>query len=251
MTTRHACGVVQRSIERHFRGAAHDELAMRAHLPGCEACRAYYNRRLLVEQLDPGALGPTRRLATALGFAPHASRGFVRGWVPVAAAALLILLFLPRPHAPADFRPRGAVPEPAQPGLWIYRFPSSSKAQPVRDEIRRSDELAFAYRGSPERHYLAVFGRDEHGHVYWYHPEWTDVTLDPEAIPISTDPVRHELPAAIEHKLDGTALELCGVFSRTPRHVREIERHLEHNTAQELERTEGTHVRCQTLRVLP
>jgi hypothetical protein len=251
MTSLPTCAVARGAIERHFHATAHDERALRAHLHDCASCRAYYDRRLLVEQLEPAALGPERRLQVGLGLAPRASRRGARLWAPLAAAALLLLLVLPRLHPSPEFRARGNALAPAGPALWVYRVSPAGQGQPVRDEMRRSDELAFAYRAPAEARFLLVFGRDEHGHVYWYHPEWTDANRDPASVAIANDSVRHELPAAIAHTLDGSVHEVCGVFSRDPFAVREIEKRLDRASARELERLEGVHVLCQTLRVAP
>jgi hypothetical protein len=254
MTTTPGCASVQRGVERHFRGTGGNEVELRAHLSRCPLCRAYYGRRLLVAQLDAFSLGPEHRLAVALGLAPPARRRLVHLWVPLAATALVLLLVLPRLLAPTEFRARGGAPEFARggaPELWVYRFSSSGAVEPERGEIRRSDELAFAYRGSAEARFLLVFGRDEHGHIHWYHPEWTDASLDPASVPISADSARHELPAAISHALDGTELVLCGVFSRRALHVRDIERQLERAPVRGLESAEGTQVTCRPLRVSP
>jgi hypothetical protein len=250
MTHPAACTEVRGAIERHFRAAARNEPALRAHLHECSNCRAYYDRRLLVEHLDPAGLGPERRLQAGLGLATRASRGRVHLWVPLAAAALLLLI-LPRLHSRPEFRARGGVIEAAGPALWVYRLSPAGQGEPVRDEIRRADELAFAYRAPADARFLLVFGRDEHGHVYWYHPEWTDATRDPASVPIANAPVRHELAAAISHPLDGSVHELCGVFSRDPWPVRDAERRLAQAPVRELERLEGVRVLCQTLRVTP
>jgi len=246
-----ACAAARRYIEQHFRGASRSERALRVHLRGCSRCRGYYDRRLLVEHLDPAALGAERRLAVGLGFAPPASRGRSYLWAPLAAATLLLLLLLPRFQSPTGFRARGGAIERPGPALWVYRVSPSGKGEPVHQDIRRADELAFGYRAPTDTGFLLVFGRDEHGHVYWYHPEWTDATGDPVSISISADPSRHELPAAISHELDGKELELCDVFSRSPFRARDIERRLEQAPTHVLERLEGVHMHCRTLRVSP
>src|SRR5262245_4374923 len=74
-----------RAIDRHFAGtiSVAGERTLRAHLPGCDACRVYYRRHLVVEATLPGALGAERRLARGLGIAAPARR-----WVPAAMVAV-------------------------------------------------------------------------------------------------------------------------------------------------------------------
>ena len=68
-----------------------------------------------------------------------------------------------------------------------------------------------------------IFGVDEHGHVYWFHPAWTKETDQPTAIAIDTDGKRHELREAIAHSFDGTRLEVHGLFVDRPVTGREVD----------------------------
>jgi len=62
-------------IDAHFagRGAVARERGLREHCLGCAPCRAYYERHLLLAELNPSALGVRERLARGLGLAsrPH------------------------------------------------------------------------------------------------------------------------------------------------------------------------------------
>ena len=85
------------------------------------------------------------------------------------------------------------------------------------------DELAFAYRNPARKGRLLVFAVDEHGHVYWYHPGWSDAGQNPTAVPISAEPGLHELPAAVLHKFDGERIMIHALFTDRELSVRQIE----------------------------
>jgi hypothetical protein len=146
------------------------------------------------------------------------------------AAGVVALVAFPRRPPDSSFHPRGrgqAALAPAVTGaqLLMYRLGAGGRPEPLGDRIRRDDELAFAYRNDGQARRLMVFARDEHGHLYWYHPAWTDPAQNPEAIPLAADPGPHELPAAISQPLDGRRLEICWLFASSGQalHVREVE----------------------------
>jgi hypothetical protein len=120
-------------------------------------------------------------------------------------------------------RPRA---EAAAPALLVFRMGPGGHAEPVRDTIRRSDELAFAYRSDGKNERLMVFARDERGRIYWYHPAWTDPAQDPEAVALAREPGVHELPAAISHAFAGSRVEICALFTASNRRVRQTEAEL-------------------------
>ena len=68
-----------------------------------------------------------------------------------------------------------------------------------------------------------MFAVDEHGHVYWYHPGWSDAGQNPTAVPISAEPGLHELPAAVLHKFDGERIMIHALFTDRELSVRQIE----------------------------
>jgi hypothetical protein len=104
------------------------------------------------------------------------------------------------------------------PGAPIERLDAKS--------IGRSDSLAFAYTNRAGWPYLLVFGVDEHGHVFWYHPAWKDEKTAPRAVSIEPGAERHELPDATVHALDGQRLRVVGLFTRTPLSTRDVEARL-------------------------
>jgi hypothetical protein len=71
-----------------------------------------------------------------------------------------------------------------------------------------------------------VFGVDEHGHVFWYHPQWKRAADEPRAVAIEPTEEARELPAATRHDLDGERLTLYGVFTDEAPTVQEVERRI-------------------------
>ena len=210
-----------RLVDLHFslRIAPEGERALRAHLGGCDACRGRYRRQLLLARLDPGAASAQERLGRGLGLRSPARRRHWLALIGATAAAAAALAFWPR--ADADFTPRGT---PASlPAVVVYRIDGGGSAQPAGRAIAPSDELAFAYRNPQGRKFILVFGVDEHQHVYWYHPAWTDAAQDPAAVPIRAGADLTELSEAIAHPIDGTRLTIRAVLLDRPVRVREVE----------------------------
>jgi hypothetical protein len=129
----------------------------------------------------------------------------------------------------ADVGVRGPAKVPAArtPEVQVYRIFTgrlgSNTSEKADDFIYAGDELAFAYRNSARKGRLLVFAVDEHGHVYWYHPGWSDAGQNPTAVPISAEPGLHELPAAVLHKFDGERIMIHALFTDRELSVRQIE----------------------------
>jgi len=208
-----------RAVDRHFAGALgpRRERALRQHLPACEVCRARYERHLLLAPLDPRALPAERRIAIGLGLRPG------RAWrrpalaAAAAAAALCALLLIGR-SGPSEFTARGPHSRPAQ--LLVYRVPPGGSPVRAGRSMAAADELAFAFENPHGWRRLLVFGVDEHLHIYWYHPAWTEASSDPSAVPIAST---GELPEAISHRYDGRRLVLHAVFTDEAITVRQVE----------------------------
>jgi hypothetical protein len=225
-------------VTRHFEGrlAPVEERELRAHLPGCAACRTRYQRHLRLEALDPAALGPKARIGRGLGVLGEGdTRRVVQaivGGLALAAAVLLVVLGAHRRgHAAGDstgssaFASRGGTDATAC-RFVVYRASSGGEPERAGDSIARSDELAFSYENGGEATYLLIFAVDEHRHVFWYHPAWSDAAEDPASIRIQTTPGSHALHEAIRHELDGEELEIHALFTREPLTVRAVERRL-------------------------
>jgi hypothetical protein len=203
-------------IDRHFAGriSVADERAMRDHVASCEACRGRYRRHLVVEALDPDALGTQRRLAVGLGLRP---RRRARWLVPaVLAFAAWALVVGGRGGSHHDMTARGG----GRDDVVGFRVRDGAV---LAGAISRDDELSFAYRATGAHGFLAVFAIDVAGRVYWYYPAWTDAGTAPAAVAIHASPDLVELPEAIRHDLHAGALWIYAAFLDRPWTTVEIE----------------------------
>ena len=246
---------MRHAIAAHFAGtgAPRSEREMRAHLPVCAECHAYYERNLLLASLDPAGLSSETRLGRGLGVRMQRAPGRVTfGWFSLcgAAFAALMLFYVRQQHGvpggrpPAAARSPAAVAEPGSggelaargtpagvaaaraPEVQVYRIyigRRGTTSEKAGDFVYAGDELAFAYRNPAGKERLLVFAVDEHGHVYWYHPGWSDAGQNPTAVPISAEPGLHELPAAVLHKFDGERIMIHALFTDRELSVRQVE----------------------------
>ena len=107
--------------------------------------------------------------------------------------------------------------------LRAYRIRAGAAPMLAEGELGATDELAFGYLNPASRPWLLVYGVDEHGHVYWFHPSWDDPAQDPSAVQAAAGAGMHELPEAISHALDGRRLTLHGVLSERRLTVKQVE----------------------------
>jgi hypothetical protein len=219
---------MQPLVDAHFAGAIApaDERTMRAHLDGCDACRARYRRRLVLAKLDPEAPGVEARLAQGLGLraSPGRVRALWRVWPALAtlAAAAAVLLYVGARRGDG-FTARGAQAErPSADLLHVYRVRDGG-ASPAVVVVGRDDELAFAYENDDAKKYLMVFGVDDRGRVYWFYPAWTRAEDDPKAIEAQAGGGVHDLPEAVRHHVEGSRLEIHALYLDAPRGVHEVE----------------------------
>jgi hypothetical protein len=214
---------VRRLIDSHFAGtiAPREERAMRSHLGECAECRTYYERHLVVASLDPRAIRAEQRIATGLGLGPRRARGGT--WTAaMALATAAFALFVMQSRTSLDFTPRG-LHASAKPSFFAYRIDPAGKLDAQGGTIRATDDLAFAYTNPEGLRRLLVFGVDEHRHVYWYYPAWSDPSADPHAIAVDPGVDLRELPEAIRHEIDGDRLTIRAVFLDRDMSVRQVE----------------------------
>jgi hypothetical protein len=228
----------RRLVDRHFaaRIVTAEESALRAHLPGCDRCRRYYERHMLYAELVPGRPALAERLGVGLGIghapavpAPRAPerlpprRIWALGMTAAAAClALVVIGKLARPPA-AEFGVRGPAPDGTGTAVEIYRVAGNGSTKLSEGWMAAGDELAFAYRNPVGFARLMVFGVDDRGGIYWFHPAWTDPREDPVAVPIDAGAGPVELPEAIRHPLREGRLRLVALFTNEAISVRSVE----------------------------
>jgi hypothetical protein len=226
---------------------------MRALLPTCSDCHAFYERHLLLASLDPSGVPIETRLARGLGInQPRVPRRAFAGWLSLCGAGVAAVIMVgvvrrvPPPRSAHEIPPatvtmpmemnaadvvaRGGpanVAAAQKPELQVYRIftgkKGTSTSEKVDEFIYAGDELAFAYRNPAGKGRLLVFAEDEHGHVYWYHPGWSDAGQNPKGVPISAAPGLHELQEAVLHKFDGERIMIHALFTDRELSVRQIE----------------------------
>ncbi len=207
-----------------------DERQLRLHLTDCEECSSRYDRQLILASLDPTAAPAARRLAAGLGLKRRGGLGTLSLQLGFALAALAALVLL-QVKKPAEFAARGSEQSAQLAQVFVYRVQPGQTGQAVGSSMRASDELAFAYVNSAGFSRLLIFGEDEHGHVYWYHPAWSDGSQNPRAIAIGSGPELRELPESIAHELDGKTLKIHSIFTNADLSVRDVERLLKQRAA--------------------
>ena len=135
--------------------------------------------------------------------------------------------------------------------LRAFRIRPGAEPEPALGELGARDELAFGYLNPASHPWLLVYGVDEHGHVYWFHPSWDDPAENPSALPAQGGSGLHELPEAISHALDGRQLTLHGVLSEQRLTVRQVEALRRGHPAQAPLPLEGAQQSVLELRVTP
>jgi hypothetical protein len=218
------CALLAR-VDAHFeRHLPADEIhALFEHLPDCPSCCDRYEKQLLIETLDPQAPGPKVRMRA--GLAPVAPRriGVVvaAGVFAVAASALFVV---GRARPGESFSPRGHARNfDTSPRIEIYRVAPGTPARRIEDTIGKNDDLAFAYANPTGKLRLLVFAVDEHRHIYWYYPAWTDPKDAPQAVPIRQSKELVEMDEAVVQPIDASHVTLFAVFTDEPVDVHEVE----------------------------
>jgi hypothetical protein len=218
--------VMRAHIDQHFAGTitVDAERAMRAHLPSCAGCTRAYERHLLLAKLDPDAPSAQDRMAIGLGLRQKPVRRelFLAGVLLPAAAAIFLLIAKP-PSVDEGFHARGSGAIPASSHVVVYRVHGKEPPTVARDTIGRHDELAFSYENGGKKSNLMIFAVDEHRHVFWFYPAWTNASENPLSVAAETTPGSHPLPEAITQSFDGARLTFHGLFSDRPLSVKEVE----------------------------
>ena len=193
-----------------------------------------------------------RSLPRALGGRPDAARARASLWSKLdpanwafqpgllagaaAAAALLVVVVIGSrggpdrvavpglsapPAADSPYHPKGLGSMDAS--LLVYRTTDAGAADLVDSTIAVDDRLAFAYTNPTGKARLLVFGVDDEGNVFWYHPLWQRASENPTAVAVTRTDGRTELPVAVRHELEGRKLWIHGIFTDQELSVREVE----------------------------
>lgn len=215
-------------VDRHFAGATTPtaEHRMRQHLIGCKECQGLYRRHLLLARLDPAAPSAEDRLGAGLGVRPRPRVAKPLFVASMSLALASLLFFVVRPSGDG-FSSRGAADRVQ---LFAYRTSGGAPAR-VGSQVSRTDELSFAYVNLAAKKHLLIYAVDEHGAVYWYHPEWKRADEDPRAVAAESGTAVHELPEAVRHSFSGKKLVVWGVFTDEPLSVRQVETRLQKGAA--------------------
>jgi len=169
-----------------------------------------------------------RQHATAGMAGGRARQRWLYGGVATAlamAAGLLLALWL-RP-AGDGFATKGGSVQTAErwAGIKVWRVDRSGAVAALGTTMQADDALLFSYSNSgPDPFgYLMIFGVDQRGRVFWYHPAFTDAATDPAALPIQGGQVDVELTEQVRHELGTGRLTLYGLFTRQPLGVKIVE----------------------------
>ncbi len=219
-------------IDRYFKGTANaaESATMFDALIADEEATRYFERRRVLSDLDPQKPGAQDRIAQSLGLPtsqpatqPASLRTFFAPLLGVAAAAAAVL-FLVVPGGEDDgFSPRGGGDQPSfSEEVLVFRVDQHG-SELLKGDIAASDELAFAYRNPAGHRGLMVYGVDDAGEIYWYHPAWTDPDDNPAAIDVREGKDLVELKEAVTHDIGGRRLKIYGLFVDAPTTVREVE----------------------------
>lgn len=234
-------------IDRYFEGRAQgaDAARMFEALKDNPTAKVYFERRQLFAQTDPKGNDAKARIAANLGFqvpqsAEQRERARIASWIPrlsVAGvfAAVLLVFVVPTADEGTDrkddgFSSRGVgkIEIEVESQVIGYRILKGSEGSPAHSSklegsIDAESELAFAYVNPKGRRHLMVWGVDERGDVFWFHPAWTDPNDNPAAVSVEKGAALKELPAAISHDLRGQQLTLFALFTDERPTVREVE----------------------------
>jgi hypothetical protein len=221
-------------VDLHFtaRITPADEIKMRRHLGKCQACRARYDRWLVLAEIDHTVPSRTHRLAVGLGLIPPHLNWRAPAYPLLLAATLGSLgLVLTDGRFHTKTRPseaaadRAASVDGAEFAVFGAGHDGSDPAiLHPHAEIAPDQPLGFAYANAADSKHMMIFGVGEHRHVVWYQPDPVDQRANPAAPPVVHGELVHELSEKITHTLDEGELQLFAVFTnRDDLRVSEVE----------------------------
>lgn len=109
-------------------------------------------------------------------------------------------------------------------GVRLYRAREGAP-EPVTRAVTRSDGLLFAYTNRSEApfEFLMLFGVDQGGAVYWFHPAYERLGDNPRSVAIRPRAVEQLLPEVVRHDFAPGRLVVYALFTRHPLGVLEVE----------------------------
>lgn len=204
-----------------------EDQALRAHVRGCAACRAYYDRVAELEARLGGDAAIVERLrarglpAGGLPAEPARPR---RRWIPAVALAASVAIGVGiwwGRTAPAEWGVKGGGARGAA-RIVVFHQAADGAVKRADGSIRAADGLLVSYT-NPQggAGYLGVVGRAEDGQLFWIQPPWTDARARPSSVAIARGVADRELPQVVHHALPTGPLEICGIFTAEARAVPE------------------------------
>ncbi len=209
-------------VDSHFAGriAPSAERRLRDHLDLCKACRARYERWLVLAEIDSRVLPRAARLAIGLGLRPP-SQPFRASALALAFAAAFASLVVVFAWARAARGTQGQlgppIPAPSSEAEFavysVGRGGARSALLHADEEIAPNQPLGFAYAKAAGTKHLVIFGVDERRHVVWYRPAIAESSESLPSVPITDGELLHELSEAFTQTLDEGTLQLFAVFT--------------------------------------
>lgn len=159
---------------------------------------------------------------------------WIGGGVSAAAAAALLFLSLDTRRSLEDqFQAKSggaALPEARRwTGVQVYQVAAAGEPQQLAAQVSKKDGLLFAYTnlGPDPFEYLMLFAVGGSGEVFWFHPSYERVGMNPSSIKIEKGRAEVPLKEVIEHDFAPGPLSIYALFTRRPMRVLEVEAWLE------------------------
>jgi hypothetical protein len=211
---------VRNAIDAHFqgRGSAKTHSLFMAHLPECGDCHRYFDRRMLLAEMDPKGLGAKERIGRSLGFTKKQEPKFASLPVFLTASAMAAGAFIlwPAPASDDGFTSRGSgggvVVSTAPEEVFVYKIGADNQPLEVGKEMLASDELTFSFRNAGDATHLMIYGVDDQNQIYWFYPAWTNADENPTAVPVERTKGVKALGRAVAHDYRGKTLRLYSLF---------------------------------------
>jgi hypothetical protein len=209
-------------VDSHFAGriTPSAERRLRDHLDVCDACRAHYDRWLVLAEIDSEVLPRAARLAIGLGLRQPSppSRASALALAFAAALGSLGIVFAWGHASPGALgRLCRAIPAPSSEAEFavykVGRGGAQSALLHADQEIAPNQPLGFAYAKAAGTKHLVIFGVDERRHVVWYRPAIAESSESLPLVPITDGALLHELSETFTQTLDEGTLQLFAVFT--------------------------------------